>query len=293
MLLLVIGVVVVLVMNSGSPSTGGNGPIAGGGGDDPEIVLVGPGDPALVKDPRWKRDAELTGLLVGSWRDKYTKGYRFNTDRTYTFDGLEDHAGTYRLVGGKKIEVTYTKKFPPNSPAITQRCIVLVDGDEMYMLSHLAVSEPNHYTLAGPFHRVKDDGTGSNKALEPWLTKLKSPDVADRRTAAIMLDNIGKDAAAAVPELIKALADDDTTVQGGAASCLGKIGAKAKSAVPQLRQVLKRADPNMKRVFITTLGNIGPDASEAIPDLQKCLMEFGLSSETRAALKKIDPKGNW
>jgi HEAT repeat protein len=82
---------------------------------------------------------------------------------------------------------------------------------------------------------------------------------------------MGAKAAAAVPQLMKALNDGEVTVRLVAAQALGAIGPQASAAVPGL--VAQIQDPNQGRLVFRTamlaLGQIGPGAKEALPVLRE------------------------
>src|SRR5262249_49934949 len=72
-----------------------------------------------------------------------------------------------------------------------------------------------------------------------WLSLLAREEEPAQQEAVEALSRLGQ---AAVPELIKALKDDDWQVRNQAAVALGAIGPQAKAAVPALIDVLQEED---------------------------------------------------
>ncbi|MFL5245943.1 MAG: HEAT repeat domain-containing protein [Gemmataceae bacterium] len=106
----------------------------------------------------------------------------------------------------------------------------------------------------------------------------------------IPIGNCGVDLMAdPVPQLIRALTDDDTDIGRDAADKLFELGAKAKAAIPALVEALKLSD--RRRQVIAVLRAIGPDAKEAIPALAAILKDgqedFLGRTELGGALIKI------
>src|SRR5262245_45525654 len=60
-----------------------------------------------------------------------------------------------------------------------------------------------------------------------WLDQLSRSEAQARRSAAFALGQLGPAAAAAVPALVRALADSDPRVADAAAFALGQIGPAA------------------------------------------------------------------
>jgi hypothetical protein len=92
---------------------------------------------------------------------------------------------------------------------------------------------------------------------------LKSELVSIRREGATGLGKMGAEAAAAVPDLIAALDDDDFWVSEYAIDALGAIGADAESAIPALIEKMK--DPRYNKAYYAlkkiTGQDLGKDAA--------------------------------
>jgi HEAT repeat protein len=77
------------------------------------------------------------------------------------------------------------------------------------------------------------------KTVSMWLDELKtSTSTSERWRAARALGAIGPEARQAVPELSRALKDDDPMLRAEAASALGQMGPAARPAVPALKEML-------------------------------------------------------
>ena len=128
------------------------------------------------------------------------------------------------------------------------------------------------------------------------------------RIAAIRaLGGFGREAAEAVPQLVRALGDDDPRVRWFAIEALGLIGPEAKDAVPALVEALRSRDlayalasedsdalkdGPIRLIAAFALGRIGPDARAAIPDLIAALSgpDSRVRGEAARALGLIGPE---
>jgi HEAT repeat protein/lysophospholipase L1-like esterase len=108
----------------------------------------------------------------------------------------------------------------------------------------------------------------------PDLEKaLADEDPRTRVAAARALGARGKEASAAVPLLFRALSDGSENARWSAAQALWRIEPPAKAAVPGLVAALASPDPYVRGFAAWALGNMGPDAREAIPALIAALRE--------------------
>ena len=127
--------------------------------------------------------------------------------------------------------------------------------------------------------------------------------------AILALGMIGPEATAAVPELVRALRDDDPRVRWFAAGALASIGPGAKASVPALIEALRskdvatggevtfwngamsREDGPIRLAAAVALGRIGPESRAAVPDLVRALRDpdARVRSETAQALGAIGP----
>jgi hypothetical protein len=107
--------------------------------------------------------------------------------------------------------------------------------------------------------------------------------------AADALQDVGPEAAYAVPTLIQALSDEDGHVRKVAATALGQIGPEAVDAVPALIQALGDKDVIVRHMAAAALGQIGPEAVDAVPALIQALGHWDLAVRTDSylALRKI------
>jgi len=133
------------------------------------------------------------------------------------------------------------------------------------------------------------------EAAGPALIKAlrHDEDVAVRTSATKALGKIGPEAKAAVPALIKALEHDkDADVRCSAASALGEIGAEAKAAVPALIKALEHdKDADVRRSAGSALGGIGPEAKAAVPALIKALEQDEHTRVRRSAAEALARTG--
>lgn len=127
---------------------------------------------------------------------------------------------------------------------------------------------------AGPDPRVERlkaalDGTDP-KVREKAVSALANEAYTERSRQDGVL---GDWAQAAVPLLIRALADPDDKVAGQAGSALGQIGPMAREAVPALLERVQNGKRRARDGAIRGLGGIGKDAATAVPVLLPFLKE--------------------
>lgn len=162
--------------------------------------------------------------------------------------------------------------------------------------------------------------------LIPLLEGLKSGDKTERREASYRLSQLGADAKAAVPDLIKALEDSEDQVWFNSITALARIGPAATEAIPALLRQLERSHsgryreqvwyraafalgsvgraalpelikalesehPHVRSGAAKAISWIGADATEAIPLLAKNLAdaEANVREQSAEALGKIGP----
>ena len=126
------------------------------------------------------------------------------------------------------------------------------------------------------------------KAAVPALAKLLDDDVGGVTiNAAEALGQIGS---AAVPVLAEKLSDPN--LRALAASVLSEIGPDAKAAVPELVKLLGTDDDATRIEVLLAIAEIGPDAEAAIEPLLKTLRSPAAKGRAGAAyaLAKIEAK---
>ena len=119
-------------------------------------------------------------------------------------------------------------------------------------------------------------GPAAKPALPELTAALADADEACATEAAVALAEIGADAAAAVPELQKFLADGvPAGMRYTAAYALGRIGPAAKAVLPRLLELSTSDDEILATVAVWSALKIEPaDAAlidKAIPMLRKAL----------------------
>jgi HEAT repeat protein len=135
------------------------------------------------------------------------------------------------------------------------------------------------------------------EAGQPYLLGPNKKAGDPLRIAAIQaLGGFGPEAAEAVPELTRALRDEDRRVRWFAAEALGLIGPEAKAATPALVEAIRSPDVAtgdavddgealkdgpIRLIAAFALGRIGPGARAAVPELIAALS--GPDSRVRGA----------
>jgi HEAT repeat protein len=142
---------------------------------------------------------------------------------------------------------------------------------------------------------------------QPYLLGANDKTGDPLRIAAIQaLGSFGREAAAAVPQLVRALRDKDSRVRWFAAEALGLIGPDAKAGVPALVEALRSRDVAtgkrddamedgpIRLIAALGLGKIGPEARAAIPELIAALSgpDSRVRGEAAQALGLIGPEAH-
>jgi HEAT repeat protein/lysophospholipase L1-like esterase len=132
--------------------------------------------------------------------------------------------------------------------------------------------------LRDPSEAVRAAAARALSGLEPGaedvprlVAALGSADRYVAAFAAWSLGNLGSAAQAAVPDLARALARDDTNAV--VAGALARIGPAAAAAVTVLVDGLHSADADRRWRAARTLGRIGPPAASAVPSLAAVLSD--------------------
>jgi HEAT repeat protein len=109
--------------------------------------------------------------------------------------------------------------------------------------------------------------TRSDFAVPGLVRALEDKNTSVRRIAAEALGNLGSEGA--IPGLLRAIQDKDYEVRGRATEALGKLGAEA--AIPGLLRALEDEDSYVRRIAVEALGNLGSEV--AIPGLLRALKD--------------------
>ena len=134
----------------------------------------------------------------------------------------------------------------------------------------------------------------------PLSLLLNHDKVEVRRKAASTLEQIGVEASAATPQIVKALEDRDHEVRHYAAKTIGKIGLPAKNAIPLLVKIIKeenriRVDPfplsELGTDAVLALGMIGVEAQSAIPVILETLRDIKGSFHSLSLLSALEAIG--
>jgi HEAT repeat protein len=118
--------------------------------------------------------------------------------------------------------------------------------------------------------------------------ELASPNTITRSRAARELGKLQEQAAAAVPDLVRALADADPFVARDASEALGKIGP---AAVPALRGALHSAEPRVRIRALQALSKCCPKDHGTVVAIARMLTEDPDANVRRWAALTLDRIG--
>jgi HEAT repeat protein len=140
------------------------------------------------------------------------------------------------------------------------------------------VAPPNAYVIRPAAARALAKlGPGAAAAEPDLIRALRDTVNGTYWEAGTALGRIGRKS---VPDLTRALQDRDTLVRGAAAHGLGEAGPDAAPAVPALLQMLRQGRPNEQQTAAQSLGKIGTPAVAALIDV--LLHEQGAVGEAAA-----------
>jgi HEAT repeat protein len=117
---------------------------------------------------------------------------------------------------------------------------------------------------------------GPERSAAEYARDLEASDRNVRREAAYRLSRMGREARVAIPELIKALDDDQQQVWFGAISALANLGPDAEPALPALLKELEawqpfRKDRQGSQALYRTALALGSIGAPAVPALSNAL----------------------
>ena len=124
-------------------------------------------------------------------------------------------------------------------------------------------------------------GPGAREAAPLLVEALKKDEY--HQVPARILQRLGD---AAVPALIEGIKDIDNEQ---ASAVLGQLGQQAAPAVPDLVRLLADEHPQVRRRAVQVLGKIAPRVDEAIPALKGAMenTDPAVRREAEGALKRI------
>ena len=128
-------------------------------------------------------------------------------------------------------------------------------------------SEAVRHAAAQALARI---GTGAADRAR-LVAALPNADAYVSAFAAWSLGNLGGDAKEAVPDLVRALAREETNAV--VAGALARVGPAAAEAVPALVEALRSENADRRWRAARTLGRIGPPAAAAVPALTGALVD--------------------
>ncbi|MCC7374976.1 MAG: HEAT repeat domain-containing protein [Verrucomicrobiales bacterium] len=117
----------------------------------------------------------------------------------------------------------------------------------------------------------------ASKSAADYARDLESGDRNVKREAAYQLSRMGREALAALPQLIKALEDDQQQVWFGAITALANLGPDAEPALPALQRELESWEPSRRdrqglQALYRTAAALGAVGQPALPSLTNDLV---------------------
>jgi hypothetical protein len=203
-------------------------------------------------------------------KDPLASGYNLGIDAVVLAE-IENGEALVNSTGAglPKFEVAEAG-IPPRAPAtgITYR------GEPLsFYVSRLkassAAGRADAIRLIGAF------GPDAAPALHDLVKELADSDPEDRAAAAWSLAQVGPSAAGAASGVARLLSDENTQVRECAALAVGAMGKGAAAAVPDLAAALKDHAPTVRMTAALALGAMGKDAKSAVPALTAALQVPG------------------
>jgi HEAT repeat protein len=145
------------------------------------------------------------------------------------------------------------------------------------MNTFIDVSEVRH--VLREYYKSKDLKQPAETAPAPTeasdvaglIKDLDLPEPSKRARAAEILGEIGSDAKAAIPHLVKLLKDKEEGVRKNSAHAIEQIGSLTQGDLPGVVDAIKDPNPDIKVSAITAIKMMGPEADIAIPSLLEAL----------------------
>jgi HEAT repeat protein len=136
------------------------------------------------------------------------------------------------------------------------------------------------------------------ESLAPYIDQLTNTSVSNSLGIenwyqnALIIGEMGTNAAAAVPNLILALGTtNNEVIQAHALVALGEIRSRPEVCIPAMVPFLRSPDVALRQKAVTALGEFGEAAKPAWAELTRCLGDSNPWTRQAAAsvLKSIDP----
>jgi len=163
---------------------------------------------------------------------------------------------------------------------------IVVEKEVLIPLMLEALEDPHWSVRSRAIPALGEKAAESAAALEGLRQALvKDPAFSVRAQAALSLKELGPAAEPALPELIRALRDEDRQVRQAAARAIGAIGPGAQDAVPHLRRAAKRKD--LRHYASAALKAIGPPPDLTAREYFDLLGDRHLNSSAQAALQAM------
>ena len=123
-------------------------------------------------------------------------------------------------------------------------------------------------------------------------TALSSDNEAVREAASRALDEIGPEARAAIPNLLKSLKNREAAIRRAAIEALGNMGSKARKTAPHLAGALRDKSAAVRASAAEALAKVGARADVALPALKEALNDTATNvrEAARAAIEKLKEK---
>ena len=244
---------------------------------------------AVVGAVGWMTFSSREPMYQGKSLSKWLEGYSFQPNPTIPLTERQEWQQADRAVRhlGTNAIPTLLRVLRARDAPWKLMLVTLAAKRDMIIPS-ISWAGDRNMCGAMAFASLRETASNSVPALVQIYKENRSSE--SRNAVVIALGNIGPTAEKAVPCLLDAATNSDSSIRFNALIALGEIHARPELVVPVLVAALRNRDDSQIAAE-DALGDFGADAKAAVPSLVELLKdERPPRSFAAAALKRIDPE---